>query len=626
MSKSFAEVAMELSGKTTDESESIGKIDTADDQVEGLFQEKYQTKNSPVYRAVWDHTFPSNEFFSFDLTRPNWHKLEDSISTINRHKATGTCHNSSGKLHEDLLTDLSEAGYFGLLVPLAEKPPIKFSEFSAFLTEVARIEANVAGLASVHGCIGAVDPIKTFGNQDQKERYLPKLANGKFLSGFALTEPGAGSDMTSLKTTAVLDGDDYVVNGEKLFITNAICGRLISLVCMIDSKPQVLLVELPAAENDEFQIVNYGLHALKRLHNNGLVFKNFRVPKENLIQLERGDGLTIAYHGLNLGRISLCANASGCMKMMLESMIPWAHYRTTYGQPIKNRELVQNRIGKLAGYILSSDALVAWCSSLIDSGYRGELECIIAKTFGSECQKEAAIDLCMKTHGGRSFLEGHAIGDNIHEFLAPLIYEGEGDMLNMAFFKSLVKEHGLQYFEPIGQALAKTGKKNMSLVDMAKNYKLFLPYAQWMLKETTYHKGAMRMDGLPLTLQAYAAFAAKNLQGTGKELSSLMRKYQLKLGDRQCRISLLSRKIQHLVTIIVTCTYASIFENDIVIRTAEVSCDNLYNNIIGRHPTDQQIKRSVLLGKEISEREYYISSQGITRRREVNSDSILMRY
>ena len=210
-------------------------------------------------------------------------------------------------------------------------------------------------------------------------------------------------------------------------------------------------------------------------------------------------------------------------------------------------------------------------------------------------------------------MKGHVIGDNIHEFLAPLIYEGEGDMLNMAFFKSLVKEHGLQYFEPIGQALAKTGKKNMSVVDMVKNYKLFLPYAQWMFKETTYQKGAMRMDGLPLTLQAYVVFAAKNLQETGKELSSLMRKHQLKLGDRQCRISLLSRKIQHLVTIIVTCTYASIFENDIVIRTAEVACDNLYNNIIGRHPTDKQIKRSVLLGQEISNQE-------------VDFDSILMKY
>ena len=613
MDKSFAEVAMELSGKTVEESESIGKVDTADDQVEDMFQEKYQTKNSPVYRAVWDHMFPSNDFFSFDFQRQNKSLLDDNLNVINKYKDMGALHNNNDKLNEEMLADLAEAGYFGLLVPLSDKPPVTFSEFSSFLTEVARIEASVAGLASVHGCIGAVDPIKTFGNKDQKERYLPKLANGQFLSGFALTEPGAGSDMTSLKTTAVLDGDHYVVHGEKLFITNAVCGRLLSLVCMIDNKPQVLLVELPPTETEEFKLVKYKLHALKRLHNNGLIFNGLRVPKENLIQLERGDGLTIAYHGLNLGRIALCANASGCMKLMLETMIPWAQYRRTYGQEIKNRELVQNRIGKLSGYILASDALVSWCSSLIDRGYRGELECIIAKTFGSECQKEAAIDLCMKTHGGRSFLGGHLIGDNIHEFLAPLIYEGEGDMLNMAFFKALVKEHGVKYFEPIGRAMSKSGKKSMSPIDIVKNYKIFLPYAKWMIRETTYYKGAMRMDGLPPTLQAYVGIAAKNLQEMGKELSSLMRQHQLKLGDKQCSLSMISREIQHLVTIIVTCCYASMFEDDIIIRTAEVACDNIYNSINGCHPTDNQIKRSVLLGQEISNQE-------------INFDSILMKY
>ena len=168
-----------------------------------------------------------------------------------------------------------------------------------------------------------------------------------------------------------------------------------------------------------------------------------------MIQLPHGNGLTIAYHGLNLGRVALCANASGCMNAMLWSMIPWAKFRTTYGQEIGNRELVQDRVARLSGYILSTNALTSWCSSLLDLGYRGELECIIAKTFGSVCEKESAIELCMKTHGGRSFLHGHLIGDNIHEFLAPLIYEGEGDMLNMAFFKTLVKDHGVKYFEPI---------------------------------------------------------------------------------------------------------------------------------------------------------------------------------
>ena len=165
MDKSFAEVAMELSGKTVEESESIGKVDTADDQVEDMFQEKYQTKNSPVYRAVWDHMFPSNDFFSFDFQRQNKSLLDDNLNVINKYKDMGALHNNNDKLNEEMLADLAEAGYFGLLVPLSDKPPVTFSEFSSFLTEVARIEASVAGLASVHGCIGAVDPIKTFGNK-----------------------------------------------------------------------------------------------------------------------------------------------------------------------------------------------------------------------------------------------------------------------------------------------------------------------------------------------------------------------------------------------------------------------------------------------------------------------------
>ena len=107
---------------------------------------------------------------------------------------------------------------------------------------------------------------------------------------------------------------------------------------------------------------------------------------------------------------------------------------------------MQRRLGRLAGLIVACDALTDWCSTLIDAGYRGEMECIIAKIFGSEAQKEAAIELYMKTHGGRSFLHGHLFGDNVHEFLAPCIYEGEGEMLGMAFFKSLVKQHGTTYF------------------------------------------------------------------------------------------------------------------------------------------------------------------------------------
>src|SRR5262249_42511203 len=147
----------------------------------------------------------------------------------------------------------------------------------------------VSALASVHGCIGAVDPLRTFGNEEQKQRLLPVLASGKKISAFALTEPCAGSDLTALKTTATLVGDFYEVTGEKLFITNIEPGRIIGLVAMIEGKPAVLIAALPAQETSEFQIVRYGLYALKHCYNVGMKFNKFKVPKENLLVPPSGD-------------------------------------------------------------------------------------------------------------------------------------------------------------------------------------------------------------------------------------------------------------------------------------------------------------------------------------------------
>src|SRR4029079_3103380 len=223
----------------------------------------------------------------------------------------------------------------------------------------------------------------------------------------------------------------------------------------------------PATENDQFRMVSYGLYALKHAHNNGLQFDRFRVPRENLLTPKVGDGLTIAYHGLNLGRLALCAGAAANLRVFLANMMPWAHYRRTYGQPIANRELVKRRLARLAALLAGCDALVAWGSWLIDQGYRVDLEAIIAKIFGSEAQKEAAVELFMKTHGGRSFLHGHLFGDNVHEYLAPCIYEGEGKRLSMVFFKSLVKQHGVQFFEPIGKALQASGIRKPNLLNPA---------------------------------------------------------------------------------------------------------------------------------------------------------------
>src|SRR5262249_9421972 len=305
----LAEDVLRQAGKSEDEVKRTDTIDPADDEVEGMFESKHRTANSPAHKAVW------NNSVKLDLFKPPLANADDealeaqkkALDVMARHLEAGTYYDAAGKVSAEVIRDLSGCGYWGMLI---EK---KFGgqgasvrSFMRFLTKIASTRCpTTAGLASVHNCIGAVDPLVTFGNDEQKARLLPLLATGRRISGFALTEPNAGSDLTALRTTAVLDGDSYVLNGEKLFITNAVHGRLVSVVCLIDGKPNVIVCELPASDTENFQVVNYGLHCLKKTHNNGLKFVNFPVPKENLLkvfnpvknQWEAGRGLLIAYHG-----------------------------------------------------------------------------------------------------------------------------------------------------------------------------------------------------------------------------------------------------------------------------------------------------------------------------------------
>jgi len=622
---SFAETALKLAGKSEDEARRTGAIDTADDQVEALFAPQYQTVNSPAHRAVWERGVPVDLFQSTDPTTPDdiQQVMDASLKVVHKHRLAGTLLNDEGKITETVMQDLAAVGYWGLLVDRKYGGSgTPFQSFASFITRMAMADPTVAGLASVHGCIGAVDPVRTFGNAEQKQRFLPGLADGSRLSGFALTEPCAGSDLTALRTRAELHGDHYLVNGEKLFITNVKPGRTVGLVCLIDDKPAVLIVDLPAQENEQFQLRQYGLWALKHTYNLGIVFNNLRVPAENLLVPTKGDGLTIAYHGLNLGRVSLCANAAGTMRIMMASIIPWAKFRVTYGAPVAQRELVQRRLGQLAGLVTACDALVAWCAGLIDRGYRGEMECIIAKIFGSEAQKHAAIELFMKTHGGRSFLHGHLLGDNVHEYLAPCIYEGEGEMLGMAFFKSLVKDHGKTFFEPVGLALAAAGIKKPNLLNPAHAWALkgvAMPYVKWMVARRLMPTAKSQLPTMPAALARHAEFACYALQKMSLEISGTMSKFQLSLADRQCRMTELSGRCQDLIVILCTSLYGARQSDEVVRDSADVMCQELIQKYTGRRPSNCYYRQVTGLGAAIAAGDFK-SIEGL------EPDEILMKY
>lgn len=625
LQETFVESALKLSGKSEEEARKTGVIDRADDQVEQMFDPKYQTTGSPIHQAVWDASFDVNSFAPIMVETPENCRtvIDQSLEVVRAHKQAGTLLDDERKISRQVLDELGAAGYWGMLVDEEYGGAgASFRVFSNFLMRVATIDPTVAGLASVHGCIGAVDPIRTFGDEWQKQEYLPKLASGERLSAFALTEPAAGSDLTALRTTAVLDGDEYVVNGEKLFITNAICGRTVGLVCLIDDVPSVLIVDLPEEENEHFRLNKYGLYALKHSFNNGLIFNDFRVPARNRLAIQAGDGLTIAYHGLNRGRVALCANAAGTMRLMLANMLPWGSFRNTYGGSIDSRELVRRRIGSLAGLIAGADALTDWCSRLLDEGYRGEMECIIAKIFGSEAQKHASIELFMKTHGGRSFLHGHLFGDNVHEFLAPCIYEGEGEMLGMAFLKSLIKSHGRKYYEPVGKALSKAGIKQPNLANPAHLWalrKAAMPYAQWRIGQAL--GGAKRSDvsWLPKPFQEHAEFAADALRNARFSVDGLMQKYQLGLADRQCAMAEESQRIQDLVTILVTSLWGPQQQSEILREAADVLCHELTNKVKYRRPTGKDFKRVTRLGEAIVD-------GGFQELAGIEPDEIMMSY
>ncbi|MEM8677885.1 MAG: acyl-CoA dehydrogenase family protein [Planctomycetota bacterium] len=621
---SFAETALTLGGKSAEEARRTGAIDKADDQVEALFKPEYQTVNSPAHRAVWDRRVPIEMFQPQSVETPAdvQKVMDDSVELVRRHREQGSLYDDQKKLTEAVMDDLGGVGYWGLLVDREfGGSGTAFRSFAPFLTRMALADPTVAGLASVHGCIGAVDPVRTFGNAEQKQRFLPDLASGRRLSAFALTEPCAGSDLTALKTRAELKGDHFVVNGEKLFITNVVPGRTIGLVCLIEDKPAVLICDLPKQEDAHFQLRKYGLWALKHTYNQGIVFKDFKVPAENLLQPVKGNGLTIAYHGLNLGRVSLCANASGTMRLMMANMLPWASFRVTYGEAIAKRELVQRRLGRLAAMIVACDALVDWCSWLIDEGYRGEMECIIAKIYGSEFQKEAAIELFMKTHGGRSFLHGHLFGDHVHEYLAPCIYEGEGEMLGMAFFKSLVKHHGVTYFEPIGKTLAKLGVKQPNPLNPAHGWALKGPmwnYGKWFLGEKFGGRGQTQLPPMPAKLREHARWASDQLQRCPLEISGTMRKHQLALADRQCRMAELSARVQNLIIVLATCLHAS-RKDEVVQAAADVLATQMRREHEHHRPTDREFRAVTRLGQQIVDGGF-ASIAGLP------ADEIMMKY
>jgi hypothetical protein len=214
------------------------------------------------------------------------------------------------------------------------------------------------------------------------------------------------------------------------------------------------------------------------------------------------------------------------------------------------------------------------------------------------------------------------LGDNVHEYLAPCIYEGEGEMLGMAFFKSLVKHHGKTFFEPVGKAVAAAGIRKPNPLNPAHAWalrKVALPYLKWLIAHKLMPTAESDLPTMPPELAHHAEYACDSLQNMAVEISDTMMKFQLSLADRQCRMAELSARCQNFITILCTALYGSRQDDRILREAADVLCQELTQQLTGKRPSNAYFKQVTQLGAAIAEGQF----PGLA---ELRPDKLLMPY
>ena len=388
-----------------------------------------------------------------------------------------------------------------------------------------------------------------------------------------------GCDLGAVQSVLERRDGRLLLTGTKMFITNAVHGRLVKLLAMHEGKPAVVLVRLPDHDTPGFRLRHYAIHPLKHAANAALEFTGFEVDEADLLAPPPGrDGMQIVWHGLNRGRITLAAQAAGTLRLLLAQARDHALRRTTWGQPIAARELVQGRLGRIAASIVACDALAGWAAAAIDAGQTGELEAITAKVVASTCVREAAID-ALGVHGGRAFLVGHPLGDSLHDHFAVTVYEGESDLLGLALFKGLAKHHPLAQQARDAARLARAG--------------------DWLAWRAARFAAGSRGDAelLDRRLREYARQARRGLANAAASIDRAIRRHGRGLADRQLEIGGLAADVRELVSVLATAHHADARGTDAAAAAADVWCRLALARATGRRLTSADHAAVAALGR-----------------------------
>jgi len=327
---------------------------------------------------------------------------------------------------QEIVDKMKELGFFGLMIaPEFGGYGISTLTYSRIIEKISTVWMSVAGIINSHMIMAMT--VQRCGTDAQKAHYLPKFATGELRGGIGLTEPDAGTDLQNIRTVAVRDGDDYVVNGSKMWITNSGSGNTILLLVKTDptAEPRHKGMSLFIAEKGEGFIVSKKLEKLgyKGIDSNALTFDDYRVSVDRLIGGVEGVGLKQVLGGLELGRINVAARGVGIAQAALDEAVAYSQTRKTFGKPICEHQAIQLKLGEMATRTTAARLLTEAAAKAYDRGERCDMEAGMAKYFATEAGLENAIE-AMRIFGGYGYSKEYNVERLYRD--APLLTIGEG--------------------------------------------------------------------------------------------------------------------------------------------------------------------------------------------------------
>ena len=344
-----------------------------------------------------------------------------------------------GKFPRDILKKMGELGLMGITAPAnLGGADMDFTSYIIAINELSKVSATLGVILSVHTSVGT-NPVIYFGNQQQRNKYVPKLASGEWLGAFCLTEPSAGSDAASIKTRAVKQGDHYVINGSKVFITNG--GEAQIYIVFAVTNPEIGTRGISAfivnkhtpgliIGKDEHKM---GLHGSRTVQ---LMFENMKVPAENLLG-EEGEGFKIAMANLDAGRIGIAAQSLGIAEAALEAATHYAKTRVQFGKPIAVNQGVGFKLANMATAVEASRLLVYRAAQLQSKGIPCGKEASMAKLFASQTAVDVT-DEALQIFGGYGYTKDYPVERYFRDAKVTQIYEGTSEIQKIVISKHLL--------------------------------------------------------------------------------------------------------------------------------------------------------------------------------------------